>query len=70
MNTFTLTSGETTQVVTKNEIKGARWNYFKIEASTADWALTVSSDVKGDLYVRKGAQELPDPANFDTVIKG
>ena len=51
------------------EITGTKWSYFKKMPSNATFTLSLQSNEKFDLYVKKGVNELPDPSNFDSVTK-
>lgn len=47
----------------------SRWFYYSVPADTDSFEITVSSDLGLSVYVRKGNTELPDPVNFDAVVK-
>lgn len=47
---------------------GYRWFYFSLP-TTGDYSVSVNSDSAVSVYISKGTTNLPDPVNFDTLIK-
>ena len=50
-------------------VKASRWFYYKVSGGLGDYQVSLTSDRNVSVYIRKGTLDLPDPVNFDAVIK-
>ena len=52
-------------------LTGTKWSYFSMsaEAATPGFNLQISSSESFDVYVLKGTDKIPDPSNFDALVK-
>ena len=48
---------------------GTEWNYFLMPANETSFTIQLESSHPFDLYILKGTEQVPDPANFDVLFK-